>query len=65
MTNYSRPQVVAEQVPCEVCHKEVPLSEADHFEAQDYVAHFCGFECYTIWKQRSEAILRQQREAGL
>lgn len=49
------PQPVAETIPCDVCHKEIPLSEARHFEAQDYVAHFCGLDCFSTWKQRSEA----------
>ncbi|MFZ2161130.1 MAG: DUF3330 domain-containing protein [Sideroxyarcus sp.] len=56
MTSHPRPQNMDEQVPCDVCHKEIPLSEAKRFEAQDYVAHFCGLECYSTWKKRSEAL---------
>jgi len=44
-----------ETISCEVCQKEIPLSEAARFEAEDYVAHFCGLECFSKWKQRSEA----------
>lgn len=62
MTIHPRPLPVAEQIPCEVCHKEIPLSEANHFEAQDYVAHFCGLECYSAWKLRSEALERKLQE---
>ncbi len=62
MTTHPRPETVAEQVPCDVCHKEIPLSEANRFEAQDYVAHFCGLECYSIWKQRSEALDQPPQE---
>lgn len=43
-----------EKIPCQVCHKEVPLSEAKVSEAADYVAHFCGLECFSEWKRRSE-----------
>ena len=43
-----------EKIPCDVCQKEVPLSEAMIPEAADYVAHFCGLECYAQWKQNSE-----------
>ena len=43
-----------EKVPCDVCRKEIPLSEAVIPEAADYVAHFCGLECYAKWKQQSE-----------
>lgn len=43
-----------ETIACEICLKEVPLSEAKTFEAEDYVAHFCGLDCYAEWKRRSE-----------
>jgi hypothetical protein len=36
-------------VPCEVCLKEIPRSEAVNAEAEDYVAHFCGLDCYRAW----------------
>lgn len=62
MTSHPRPDTVVEKIPCDVCHKEIPLSEANRFEAEDYVAHFCGLECYTTWKERSEAVARQQKE---
>jgi hypothetical protein len=39
-------------VSCEVCLKEVPLSEATVPEAQDYFAHFCGLACYQQWKDQ-------------
>lgn len=42
--------VAVEHIACEVCHKEVPLSEAIIPEAADYVAHFCGLDCYDQWK---------------
>jgi hypothetical protein len=54
MTINPRPHLVDEQVPCDICHKEIPLSEANRFEAEDYVLHFCGLECYSTWKNRSE-----------
>lgn len=62
MTTPRRPDTGAEKISCDVCHKEIPLSEAKRFEAQDYVAHFCGLDCYATWKQRSEALERQQQE---
>jgi hypothetical protein len=43
-----------EMISCEICCKEVPLSEAKTPEAVDYVAHFCGLECYVKWRQQSE-----------
>jgi hypothetical protein len=46
----------SQRVPCEVCLKEVPKSEAEMAEARDYVAYFCGLECYDKWRrERAEA----------
>ncbi len=43
-----------ETIKCDVCLKEVPLSEAKNAEASDYVAHFCGLDCYDKWLKKSE-----------
>ncbi|MDD2916041.1 MAG: DUF3330 domain-containing protein [Gallionella sp.] len=50
-------------VPCDICHKEVPLSAAVIPEAADYVAHFCGLECYTKWQQQSQHAGQQGEKA--
>ena len=63
MTTHPRPQSVAEKISCEVCHKEIPLSEAKRFEAEDYVANFCGLDCFSTWKQRSEAQKQQDKKS--
>lgn len=39
-----------QRVACEICLKEIPLTEATVPEATDYVVHFCGLECYEKWK---------------
>jgi hypothetical protein len=44
----------AAQVACAVCLKEVPQSEAVVPEAEDYVAYFCGLECYQMWRSQHE-----------
>lgn len=62
MTSPDPHHPVAEQVPCEVCNKEIPLSEARRFEAEDYVAYFCGLDCYSEWKRRSETLDREKKE---
>jgi hypothetical protein len=41
-------------VPCAQCLRDVPLSEARIFEAVDYVAYFCGLECYARWAGQPE-----------
>ncbi len=51
-----------ELVPCEVCLKEIPKSEAKSAEAQDYVAYFCGLQCYEEWA--AEQIKERTQEAG-
>ena len=42
---------------CTVCKCEVPLSEAVVPEASDYVAYFCGLECYEQWHSQAERYL--------
>lgn len=59
MVKKSNPPV-ANKVRCDICQKEIPLSEAKSAEAVDYVAYFCGLECYAKWKQMSES-----EQAGL
>ena len=39
-------------VQCEICLKEIPKSEAKSAEAQDYVMHFCGLDCYEKWSKQ-------------
>lgn len=40
------------KVACEVCLKEIPASSARNEEVQDYVAHFCGIDCFAKWKEK-------------
>ncbi|NDP37206.1 MAG: DUF3330 domain-containing protein [Rhodoferax sp.] len=57
MTTSDKPEPVqVEQVACDICLKEVPLSEAIVPEATDYVAHFCGLDCYDKWKSQQGKI---------
>jgi len=37
-------------VTCEVCLAEIPESVSMSSEADDYAVHFCGIECYKIWR---------------
>lgn len=41
-------------VACEVCFKEIPVSEAYSGEASDYIHHYCGLECYALWREQEE-----------
>lgn len=38
-------------VTCEVCLAEIPESVAMSSEADEYTQHFCGIECYSIWRE--------------
>jgi hypothetical protein len=38
-----------ELLSCELCLKEIPVSEATSEEATDYVVYFCGLDCYQQW----------------
>lgn len=39
-------------IPCAQCMKEIPVSEAKVAEAVDYVAYFCGLDCYAKWAEQ-------------
>ncbi len=47
----SKTVIVSTHVACDVCLKEVPVSEVVVPEAADYFAHFCGLECYQKWQR--------------
>lgn len=48
-------------VSCEVCLKEVPISEATIAEAADYFTYFCGLACFEQWKHRGEQAQHRPR----
>jgi len=45
--------VEPEHISCEICLKEIPESEAMSHEAEEYVIHFCGIECYSQWHKEN------------
>jgi len=54
MYNHDKESVTeVEEMSCEVCLKNIPVSEAKSEEATDYVAYFCGLNCYDKWKGQS------------
>ena len=46
-------EVMPPRIACGVCQHEIPLSEAVVPEASDYVAYFCGPDCYAAWLTRA------------
>ena len=47
--NTDTPQYQDNLLPCEICIKEIPVSEAKNDEASDYVVFLYGLECYQAW----------------
>jgi len=35
---------------CDVCLSEIPASVGQSLEGPDYVHHFCGAECFALWR---------------
>jgi hypothetical protein len=38
------------QVSCGYCRKNIPRSTAYQPEGEDYVAYFCGLDCFEAWR---------------
>lgn len=45
-------QTDANRMSCSVCGREVPPSEAQSVEGEDYMLHFCGLDCFNQWQKR-------------
>jgi uncharacterized protein DUF3330 len=56
--------IEAQKVKCEVCLKEIPKSEAKCAEAVEYVAYFCGLDCYQQWQANAQAAPPRHRNKG-
>lgn len=52
-----KPEPVLDEqlVSCEICLKSIPVSEANSAETEDYVAYFCGLDCYALWKRQQQS----------
>ncbi|MBK6958367.1 MAG: DUF3330 domain-containing protein [Nitrosomonas sp.] len=46
--------VEPEKIACEVCFKEIPISEAKSVKATDYIMYYCGLDCYDKWKKQEK-----------
>jgi hypothetical protein len=47
-----------EIVSCEICLKEIPVSEAASTEGADYFLYFCGTECFAKWEEQERLAMR-------
>ena len=50
-------------ISCEMCLKSIPSSDSKCLEAEDYVAHFCGLECYDIWVKQQKRQNKSELES--
>ena len=41
-------------ISCEICLKSISKQDSKSVEVDDYVAHFCGLDCYDNWVKQSE-----------
>ena len=41
-----------ESLACNVCLEEIPESVASSQEGDEYTQHFCGIDCYSVWKNQ-------------
>ena len=40
---------------CEICLSEIPESVGHNAEADEYVSHYCGLECYQRWQESQKS----------
>jgi len=45
--------VEPENLACKICLEEIPESVHHSHEADEYALHYCGIECYSLWKSES------------
>jgi len=43
-----------QQISCQVCITEIPVSEVVNEEATDYVIYFFGLDCYDEWRHLAD-----------
>lgn len=63
MTTVDKP-IDVERVACEICLREVPVSEATVPEATDYIVYFCGLDCYERWKRQGRRPAESVKACG-
>jgi len=53
----TKPQLLPDDlVSCEICMKEIPVSEAKSDEASDYVVFYYGLDCYKVWSEQTRTV---------
>lgn len=44
---------------CDVCLKDIEHGEAETYEVDDYVHHFCGLDCYSQWQKKKPSTTKK------
>ena len=47
---------------CEICLHDIDPEEAETYEVDDYVHHFCGLGCYSEWEKRKAGAKAEKKE---
>lgn len=55
-------QARANSISCSECGKEIPPSEAQSAEGEDYMWYFCGLDCFDRWQKRKSPGANAQQE---
>ena len=45
-----------ETIPCKTCLNDIPDTVHRNAEADEYVANYCGLDCYQLWKEKNHLI---------
>jgi hypothetical protein len=43
------------KVACEICLTQIPHTEAQSMEGDEYVLFFCGLDCYDQWNREGDS----------
>jgi hypothetical protein len=44
---------------CDVCLKDIEPGDAETYEVDDYVHHFCGLDCYSEWQKKKPSSTKE------
>lgn len=55
MPGPDHPTMPEEQIACDICRKEIPVSAAFTPQGAEYIGFFCGMECYEEFMQAHKA----------
>lgn len=55
-------QTDANHLSCCVCGREIPPSEAQSVEGEDYMWYFCGLDCFDRWQKRKSPGNKAQQD---